>query len=194
MFDAPSTHTAPRCRPQPRGLPRRALPARCGLAAGSPTAPSRMHFAGIGLLFLFLFFAGVGARYWALAASCGLRCLCSEIRRKNLRGGRGGGLLYQKPVSCFPRHPFIPFSTPYIWRSSTPYVLPHIHLQGSPKPQEEPRTGEVQGAIGSDVPNPTTSLAFPSSSPGPGAETQPRFEGLGWGGGGDPCCETPNPI
>lgn len=166
MFDAPSTHTAPRCRPQPRGLPRRALPARCGLAAGSPTAPSRMHFAGIGLLFLFLFFAGVGARYRALAASCGLRCLCSEIRRKNLRGGREG-LLYQKPVSCFPRHPFIPFSTPYIWRSSTPYVLPHIHLQGSPKPQEEPRDWRGAGSYRIRCPQPHHQPRFPQLKPRP---------------------------
>lgn len=174
MFDAPNTLTAPRRRPQPRGLPRCAQPARCGLAAGSPTSPSRMHFAGLGLLFLFF------CKSWrqVLGSGCFARNRMSVHRDPKQKSEGPWGLFSQEPVSCCPRRPLIPLSLPTFGghpprTSSGPY----IHLQASPNPaRKNPPLGLGRcgggGVTESDVSDPTTSLAFPSSSPGPGTRPQ----------------------
>lgn len=131
----PSTHTAPRCQPQPRGLPRRLQP-RCGLAAGSP---SRIHFARTGLLFLFSRRNGGGGQVLVSGCSHGLGCLSAQRSEGEICGERGLVLLR----TC----QLLPPSTTYPFDKGLAgiHLLPQILLQGSPNPARKLPEAEGRG-------------------------------------------------
>lgn len=96
--------------------------------------------------------------------------------------GRGGWGSYQQSVSCFPRHLFIALSPHYIWRSFTPYVLSLIHLQGSPKPQEEPPGLESCEELGDPMsPTPPPASLSPAQAQAQGPRHSPGLSGWAWG-------------
>lgn len=173
----PGTHTAPRCQPQPQGLPRRSQPARCGLAAGSPTSLSRTHFARTGLLFLFF------PQEWGagMVSGCSRRrlgSLCAQRAEAEIGGARG--LVFPTTCQLLPPSPPYPFDKGLAGIHPAP-PPPNLSPGFSQPLQKAPQDGgwRLQGPIFS---TPSTSLVFPSSSPGPGAWTQRGFEGLGLGG------------
>lgn len=92
-----------------RGLPRRARPARCGLA-GAPTSPGRRTLRGTRLLFLF-FWTGGGGGGPVLGSGClrGLGCKGSEIPGRNLRGE--GACFSKNLPAASPVTPY-PFDSP----------------------------------------------------------------------------------
>lgn len=125
------------------------------------------------------------------SCSRGLVRLCSDPEKFEGRGV----LFFQESVSCFPVTPLL-----LLLASPRPIFGRHPPRTSSPRStSRDPRTlpgsapeRRVEVA-GSDVPDSSTSLAFPSSSPGPGTGTPPGFRGLGLGV--DSCCEvTPPPI
>lgn len=89
-----------------------------------------------------------------------------------------------KNLSAASLSPLLLLHPPYVWPAST-----------SRDPQTPPGSAPERRVevAGYDVPDSSTSLAFPSSNPGPGTKTPPGFKGLGLGV--DSCCEvTPPPT
>lgn len=102
------------------------------LLAPSPL-PAESTLQGPG--FCFCFFCWSKRQVLGSGCSHGLACLCSEIPKRNLRDE--GVLIFQEPVSCFPRHPLIVLAPPDVWLASTRTSSPRYTSRDSPKPSRK---------------------------------------------------------
>lgn len=177
MFDTPRhTNRPPLPAPAPGApAPLAARPVRacCWLPHLSQQNTLRKDRA-----FIFVFPQEWGAGMVSGCSRRRLGSLCAQRAEAEIGGARG--LVFPTTCQLLPPSPPYPFDKGLAGIHPAP-PPPNLSPGFSQPLQKAPQDGgwRLQGPIFS---TPSTSLVFPSSSPGPGAWTQRGFEGLGLGG------------